>query len=190
MIEPTRLDWVESLGGPLVLVPDSCLDRWTGALDEEDVPPEEVDDLGLAGDYSLACAVEDYLGNVPVGGGAGEALVLGDCPDTTAFLPSHGCLVRWRGADSERQILAHVDAALAGAVWLERVRWRTDGDAVLCDAATSGEETRRGAWPDGRPIASARVPLEAGEYEARTAEVSNAGRGPSFGLVVLERIGP
>jgi hypothetical protein len=190
MTEPTRLDWVESLGGPLVLVPDSCLDRWTGALAEYDVPPEEVDDPGPAGDYFLACAVDDQLGTVPVGGGAGRALVLGDVPDPTAHLPARGCLLRWRGADSERQILDRVDAALAGAVWLERVRWRTDGDAVLCDSAPNGTETRRGVWADGDAIHSVRVPLEPGEYEVRLAEASAGPDGPSFGLAVLDRIGP
>lgn len=50
--------WVASLGGPLILIPESACPLWGGA------PPNYPDDKG---DYGRACQVDDYIGLIEVG---------------------------------------------------------------------------------------------------------------------------
>ncbi|WP_433417589.1 Imm21 family immunity protein [Microtetraspora malaysiensis] len=74
--------WVETAGGPLIVVPKSELDHWAG-VDHNDGPVE------TWGDYGRACAAEGYIGLVTVG--AQQALVLGDEPAmTTGHVPLSG----------------------------------------------------------------------------------------------------
>ncbi|MFE4874332.1 Imm21 family immunity protein [Streptomyces sp. NPDC056682] len=75
--------WVTSMGGPLILVPESACHLWGGA------PRNYPDDEGA---YGYACAVEDLVGFIDVG--PVKALVLGDDPAATRFLPGLGVLVR------------------------------------------------------------------------------------------------
>ncbi|MFF7331544.1 immunity 21 family protein [Streptomyces sp. NPDC090306] len=161
--DPGRVEWVESGGGPLIAVPETVLPFWAGADGDE-----------LASDYDRACEVESEVGLVPVGDCA--ALVLGDEPAATAFLPEHGLFVRWCAADSEDELLAGVPAALDGAVWGDEVRWEVPGPVVLFDAA----------WPGGDAGGTdhVRVPLPAGPYAVRAA---HAEPGPEtwLGLVQL-----
>ena len=86
--EPGTLEWIESGGGPLIAVPETVLPFWAGADGDE-----------TASDYDRACEVDAAVGLLPVGDGA--ALVLGDEPASTAYLPAHSAFVRWCAADSE-----------------------------------------------------------------------------------------
>lgn len=101
---------VESGGGPLIVVPEQELAVWRGA-DEDD--------------YGRACDVDGYIGLVRVGGS--DALVLGDDPASTAYLPAHGAFVRWCAADSEADVLDGVEAALRTVVWEEELSWTVPG---------------------------------------------------------------
>ncbi|CAL9635473.1 hypothetical protein SUDANB145_06191 [Streptomyces sp. enrichment culture] len=157
------VDWVESGGGPLIAVPETVLPFWAGADGEE-----------TASDYDRACEVDGQAGLLPVGDAA--ALVLGDEPAATAFLPEHGTFVRWRAGDDERDLLASVPAALRTAEWGPETVWRVPGPVVLFDAA----------WPGGACEGTdhVRIPLEPGRYTVRTA---HAQPGPEtwLGLVRL-----
>jgi hypothetical protein len=62
-----NLKWIESDGGPLVLMSRELLPYW-GGYDQFDLDP-----LDPAHDYGRACSVNDYLGVLPVG--PGDALV-------------------------------------------------------------------------------------------------------------------
>ena len=89
-----RTDWIESAGGPLVVMPRSVRADWNG----------------IAGDdYQEACRVDDYLGLVARAWG--DVLVLGDEPLRTAVVhrPDGPAIVRWMYAPSEERLL---DAAL------------------------------------------------------------------------------
>src|SRR5690606_9008604 len=148
--EPGTAQWVESGGGPLVAVPETVLPFWTGADGEE-----------AASDYDRACEVDGAVGLLPVGDTT--ALVLGDEPAATAYLPEHGTLVRWLAADSEAELLAGVGAALDTADWEPEAEWRVPGPGVLFDAA----------WP-GVPSTGTdhlRLDLPAGRYAVRAAQV-------------------
>src|SRR3954469_24678614 len=89
----TQGKWIESGGGPLVVVARAAASRWKGASSE---------------DYDLACAVEDYTGVID--GEFGQAWVLNDEPLRTCVLelPAGLAIVRWRYAPDEPVLLASV----------------------------------------------------------------------------------
>ncbi|MFF0413463.1 Imm21 family immunity protein [Kitasatospora sp. NPDC004745] len=140
---------MESLGGPLIVVPEVVLEAWSGSAGNDDV----VDD------YDRACAVEGYIGLLQVG--SAEGLVLGDEPASTAYLPAQGVFVRWSAAESEEAMLASVDAAMRAASWESALTWQVPGPVVLFDSAWTGEESRQQDH--------VRVDLEAGPYAVRAA---------------------
>ncbi|PZT70031.1 hypothetical protein DN402_29640 [Streptomyces sp. SW4] len=165
--EPGVVEWVESGGGPLVAVPETVLPFWTGADGEE-----------TASDYDRACEVDGHVGLLPVGDAT--ALVLGDEPAATAFLPDHGTFVRWCAADGEAEVLASVPDALRTAEWEPEVRWDVPGAVRLFDAA----------WPGGGPDGTdhVTVALEPGRYAVRAAHV-RPGPETWLGLVQVRRLG-
>jgi hypothetical protein len=140
---------------------------WTGADGDE-----------LASDYDRACEVEGFIGLLPVGNTT--ALVLGDDPAATAYLPEHGTFVRWCAGESERELLAGVPAALGTAAWEREVSWEVPGTVMLFDAAWPGEESTK--------TGHLRIALEPGRYAVRAAHVKP---GPEtwMGLVQLRRLG-
>ncbi|WP_338704037.1 immunity 21 family protein (plasmid) [Streptomyces sp. Q6] len=164
--DPGAVEWVESGGGPLIAVPAVALSSWSGA-----------DGAGLETDYDRACGVDAYGGLVTVG--QSLALVLGDEPASTSFLPEHGVFFRWCAAESEAELLAGIDAALAEAVWEPEQRWDVPGAVVLFDAA----------WPGGElePENHLRVELELGRYGVRGTYVEPDPQ-TSFILVQLRRL--
>lgn len=82
------MKWIESNGGPLVLLDEHLLELWKGVGDAEWSP-------GSGTDYDRACSIEGYLGRLKVSDG--EALVLGDEPMPTCALAGDfgAVLVRW-----------------------------------------------------------------------------------------------
>ena len=164
--DPGVLEWVESGGGPLIAVPETVLPFWAGADSEE-----------LDTDYDRACEVDGYVGLLPVGDSA--ALVFGDEPASTSYLPHHGTFVRWSAANSEDELLAHLPAALDAAVWEHEIRWHVPGPVVLFDSA----------WPGGAAEGAEhlRVPLEPGTYAVRAA-FARPGPETWVGLVQLRRL--
>ncbi|MFF2146717.1 Imm21 family immunity protein [Kitasatospora sp. NPDC058190] len=149
--EPGAVTWVESLGGPLIVVPEVVLETWSGSAGNGDA----VDD------YDRACAVEGHIGLVRVG--SAEGLVLGDEPASTAYLPARGVFVRWSAAESEEAMLGRVDAAMRAASWEPELTWQVPGPVVLFDSAWAGEECRQQDH--------VRVDLDAGAYAVRAAYV-------------------
>ncbi|MCX5137722.1 immunity 21 family protein [Streptomyces sp. NPDC060011] len=164
--EPGAVEWVESGGGPLIAIPEAVLPFWSGADGDE-----------MSSDYDRACDVEGFIGLVPVGDS--RALVLGDEPASTSYLPEHGVFVRWSAAESEDELLAVVPAALATAVWDPEVQWNVPGPVVLFDAAWPGQASER--------TDHLKVALAPGRYGVRAAHVEP---GPEtwVGLVQLRRL--
>ncbi|MFI9804108.1 immunity 21 family protein [Streptomyces sp. NPDC052301] len=166
--DPGALEWVESGGGPLIAVPEAVLPFWAGADSEE-----------LDTDYDRACEVPGYAGLLPVGDSA--ALVLGDEPAATSYLPEHGTFVRWSAANSESELLARIPAALDTAAWDHELRWDVPGPVLLFDSA----------WPGGAADREEhlRIPLAAGSYAVRAA-YTQPGPETWVGLVQLRRLAP
>ncbi|MET7511892.1 immunity 21 family protein [Streptomyces sp. NPDC005480] len=164
--DPGAVQWVESGGGPLIVVPVVALPSWSGGDGDR---PET--------DYDRACGVDGYAGLVTVG--RSRALVLGDEPASTSFLPERGVFVRWCAAESEEELLDSVDAALADAVWEPEQRWDVPGSVFLFDSA----------WPGGElePENHLRVELKPGRYGVRGTYVEPNPR-TSLILVQVRRV--
>ncbi len=118
-------EWLETSGGPVVVVPASRRSSWRGA--------------GSA-DYRDACAVERYAGVMHRS--SGSVLVLGDEPLRTATLVRRDgvAILRWIFAPDEETL---VDAALhldvARAPVAERIGFTpSESSLVLFDAADAG----------------------------------------------------
>ena len=79
--------WISSSGGPLVLLPSSIQERWSGAVRTPS---------GTVSDYDAACAVRGYVGTILRH--SRSILVLNDEPmDTTTIRmgPRHAVFARW-----------------------------------------------------------------------------------------------
>ncbi|MGW8884439.1 Imm21 family immunity protein [Streptomyces sp. NPDC055749] len=147
------MEWITTGGGPLIAVPESVLRAWQGADEESD--DEET------GDYGRACAVTEYASLIDVAGA--PALVLGDDPAPTAFLPEQSLFVRRSAANSPEAALAAVGQALERAEWEEAPTWAVPGPVLLFDAAY--------AAGDLGSTRSLRLDLVPGHYRVESAYV-------------------
>jgi hypothetical protein len=153
--------WVESAGGPLLIAPESELGHWGGTSDM-DGPVE------TWGDYGRACSVEGYIGLVTIG--SQQALVLGDEPARTTYLPAGRMFLRWAAADSEEELVAAARQALQ-----EHIAWDPDEDLVweirepvmLFDSAWPGAEIEL----DNQ----LHIGLDPGRYRVRATYIKNPG---------------
>ncbi|WP_063819226.1 Imm21 family immunity protein [Herbidospora cretacea] len=145
--------WVSTLGGPLIVIPESACRHWNGGQLMKH-PDDE-------GDYRRACDVNGYIGLIDVG--PAKALVLGDGPADTTFLAGLNLFVRWIAADSPAQIL-HVATEMAGSArWEEELTWDIQGPVILFDSVLGYE--------DLATEEHIRVELPAGRYSARAAYI-------------------
>ncbi|WP_242903854.1 Imm21 family immunity protein [Actinomadura terrae] len=100
--------WVETQGGPLILVPESALLLWEGSR------YSETDKIEEWGDYGRACGVDGHAGVIGVG--AAEALVLAEEPAATTYFDPLGILVRLlAGVDFDISSLENFD--VSGVLW-------------------------------------------------------------------------
>ncbi|HZI05351.1 MAG TPA: Imm21 family immunity protein [Archangium sp.] len=148
------MQWIPSVGGPLVLIPKVFQSRWQGTS-------------GTPSDYDVACGVEGYVGVIEKAGC--QVLVLGDEPLQTAVAKSNGraCLVRWVYAPSpsaaESSLAALVAADLGSP--LESVAIRiARSPLVLMDAGAPGEH----------PGDTLELKLEPGSYSVHVHEFAPA----------------
>ncbi|MFD0354349.1 Imm21 family immunity protein [Streptomyces sp. NPDC127110] len=162
--------WVESMGGPLIVVPVSALTRWHGCTQSGMV----VGNGDAQDDYDRACEVEGLAGVIAVGEEGAKGLVLADEPASSCYLPEHQAFVRWLGADCETDLVAAALAVLADptTVWEECGVWETDGAAVLMDSVTAGAELgvefpNGGGLPEQAPVS-----LGSGSWTVRAVHAS------------------
>jgi hypothetical protein len=128
-----RIDthWIDSAGGPLILLPQHLLSEWSGA--DSRTGRDKTD-------YDRACAIGE-AGILDVANG--HALVLGDEPmGTRAFAhPSGIVLARWRHAESEAAADGALSNPLHALVWTEiGILSVTNTPLVLFDSAFPGTE--------------------------------------------------
>ncbi len=100
--------WIESTGGPLIVVPRACSAEWKGITNS---------------DYDEACGVTGYL-NV-LNRHWGQVLVLGDEPMSTCVIqrPEGLAVVRWMYGPSEGELLnVALTADLDGLIPVESLR--------------------------------------------------------------------
>ncbi|MEA9558139.1 Imm21 family immunity protein [Xanthomonas nasturtii] len=127
----TQLRWIESGGGPLVLLHAVDLPDWSG------IEPS-LCDSGTT-DYARACAIDDELGLVTAGPGC--ALVLGDEPDRTSLIERDEAvfIVRLRWTPSEDALLSALRNALHTLEFAAAGIFSTrPGTHLLFDSAAPG----------------------------------------------------
>ena len=174
------LAWMNSAGGPLLLVPGELLLSWGGVCPPTDGRKIEATFRwdgpdSSACDYDRACDVDGYLALLEIGDGQG--LVLGGDPMGTAWWPlmasdgtgacMGGILIRWFYADSEADVIEAV-ARVPEAAWAD------DGLALvvgqeplyLMDSASPGGELGEFVHED-----HLKIHLPAGRYAVATAVV-------------------
>ena len=161
------MQWIESAGGPLLLLSEQSFGNWGGVLALASGPAAHASYIpgGKPSVYDRACSVEWYIGLIEIG--AEQGVVLGGEPLRTAWLPvrgkSGGIIVRWVFGESESEFLG----------WLEKIPeaiFRSDGTLVvkepklfLFDAAVAGRNVKK------RPEEYLSIELEPGTYEITTA---------------------
>ena len=96
-----RLNWIDSAGGPLILIEQTYLNYWKGIFSDQEPT-----------DYNRACAIDNYISLIEVGDG--KALVLGDMPMRTAWSPlpnePGGIIICWGYANNEASVAQAVSS--------------------------------------------------------------------------------
>ncbi|MBO9467928.1 hypothetical protein J7443_22040 [Tropicibacter sp. R15_0] len=98
----TSYDWIDTAGGPFLLIEEDLLPSWRGT--EGWTFETHGDDDS---DYSRACEVQDWV--APITCGTGLAYVLGGDVGALTWIETQGFdggfLVQWLGIDDEAEIL-------------------------------------------------------------------------------------
>ncbi|MER7598485.1 Imm21 family immunity protein [Streptomyces hydrogenans] len=160
----TDLAWVQSMGGPLIVVPVTALDQWGGCTEDGVI----VGGTDVPDDYDRACDVEGWAGIVAVGT-EGSGLVLADEPATTCYLSEQNVFLRWLAADSDAELLEAAKTVMEDPAteWEDCGVWETDGAAVLLDTAVAGADLAV-KYPDQRGLPEqAQVSVPAGRWSVR-----------------------
>jgi len=137
--------WIETTGGPHLLIPAEQLPHWRGIEGWSDHA-----DPADQSDYARACRVTSWLGSVVCGDG--QAVVLsGDVGDVAWYgndKDDGGFLVQWLGVDDEWLIGPALQASklrddLDGSD-AERLEFETGASGVmrLIDASNRGDDLR------------------------------------------------
>lgn len=128
--ESTSLVWTESMGGPLVVLPNSKAHDWTGFE-----IPRDVDSSEAVSDYEKAVAMSRNYGTLPFGRSGSVALVLRD-PWATTYISTLNAFVQWIGADSEGEVVSAAETVATDRSfeWEEFGSWRLDESAVIMDS--------------------------------------------------------
>lgn len=123
------LEWIESNGGPLLVLPVAVLGAWRGTSGSEPT------------DYDRARATASYTGLLMAAGI--EALVLWGEPLPTAWLPTHrgGVLARWIYAPSDAAVAAALAELQDDLLWEAALVWQVVASPLLViDSAEEGDE--------------------------------------------------
>lgn len=177
------LEWVTSLGGPLIAVPVSLIDAWGGADPPSDGRAIQVtrqfDPSLPATDYDRACEAAGLVGTIEIAGGQG--LVLSSDTQSATWRPrldGGGVFVCPFGIDDAVQV---VEIA-------EQMPTREFGSADLDWVVVSDQVRLFDSSMPGRDIATPfqTFVLPHGRYHVHTARIDK----PSIGLALVHRVTP
>ncbi|GGT30610.1 Imm21 family immunity protein [Streptomyces chromofuscus] len=147
------LTWVESEGGPMVVVEASLKHLWGGYTNS---------------DYEEACEVQGFAGLVRFGvpSATETALVINDIPAPTAFMGEFCAIVQWIAASSDSRFVEVVRGGI-GTVddWVDGPMLNVTGRLAVFDAALPGAEARAGEL--------LLVEIEPAVYQVRTADIES-----------------
>lgn len=137
--------WIETAGGPHLLVAEELLPYWRGTEGWHDhTNPKD------QSDYARACKINSWLGTISCHDGT--AVVLSGEAGPIAWMPAadneSGRLVQWIGVDDEKQIDIALGSEelkrLLGDPDVENIEFQTGHSGVmrLFDSVYSGLELR------------------------------------------------
>lgn len=155
--------WIESGGGPLILLDEALLQYWQG-VDGSWSRASSTFNVGEGpSDYDRACAIRDQVGTIIVGTGVGIILNEEPLPTTCVQLgDGDTVLARWVSAESDDDmavVLSDVDKVrFAGASQV----YEPQGDVRLFDSAFPGSDIR---------TPSLKIALRPGRYLIQTAHL-------------------
>jgi hypothetical protein len=165
------LEFVETEGGPFILLPLEHKKSWNGTGDEDE---------GIPSDYDKAEKFVTTIGTLPVG--KGQALILGTA-EVTAYwqLDDGGVFIQRVFGDEDDDVIAAVEKALPEAKWKKtKVTFDSGkGKLALFDSAYSYED----ADEDER----LKVAITPGKYAIETRDVK--AKGVEVSLVRLRALG-
>lgn len=169
----TALTYVETEGGPFILLPLELKKAWKGTGDDDE-------DDDAESDYDRANEFLSTVGVLEVGDG--QVLVLGEA-EVTAFRETSdgGVFIQRVCGDEDADVLAAVDGALAGKKWKPlkaKLTVAGKGKLALFDSAY--------AYADADTDEVLKVSLAAGSYAIETARVEKGE--VEVGLVRLRRV--
>ncbi|MFC4606634.1 Imm21 family immunity protein [Streptomyces maoxianensis] len=147
------LTWVESEGGPMIVVEESLRNRWGGYTNS---------------DYENACEVEGYAGLVTFGEPSASvpALAINDIPAPTAFLKEFRAIVQWISSSSDARFVEVVREGIEFVdPWVDGPLVQVKGPLAVFDAALPGTEARA----DELLL----VEIEPAVYRLRTADIES-----------------
>lgn len=130
--------WIESSGGPLILIEKIYLKEWGGV--------DCSSDSNYSSDYDRACDTDEYAEVISIP--SGQAVVFGDEPNRTTVVTKSGSeaiIIRWRWAPNEAEILKYLgemeqsDFDLVKALHL-RLRGE---EVVVFDSSFKGAEASK-----------------------------------------------
>lgn len=161
------MHWIESAGGPLLLLSEESLANWGGvfALVSGPAATESYSPGGSPTDYDRACAVDGYFGRITVG--AEEAVVLGGEPLQATWAPfrrpSSGMIVRWVFGETESEFLSWIDK-VPDAIFHAEGAFQVKGPRLLLfDSALPGRKAKN------RPDEYLLIEFKPGTYQIKTA---------------------
>lgn len=167
------LTYVETEGGPFILLPLELKKAWKGVGDDEDEDGDEESDYERAEEFLSTVGVLDV--------GEGKALILGEA-EVTAFRPTKdgGVFVQRVFGDEDEDVIAAVDEAIASGKWKTTKHVLPIGEKgklALFDSAY--------AYEDADEDEVLKITLAPGSYAIETARVKT--KDVEAGLVRLRR---
>jgi hypothetical protein len=159
--------WIESAGGPLLLLSEESLKDWggvrelmTGPAAKHSWSPD-----GKPTDYDRACSVDGYVGLIPVGDDYG--VVFGDEPSSTTWIPNQsengGTCVRWVFGENESEFLSWIQKIPESIFRPSEIFVVKKPSQILFDSALAGHNVKKKAEE------YLSITLKLGLYEIRTA---------------------
>jgi hypothetical protein len=149
-----KLNWIESSGGPLLLLPHKLVHFWGGINTSSNGDNYRTD-------YDRICDIQDDITLISVS--EGEGVVLGGEPLSTSWISASnksGVFIRWRYAYDELAVLEYIRTSQT-LVWeLSYLTFTiNEQDLVLFDSALPGTDIEE----------HLEIGLELGTYTIETA---------------------